>query len=101
LSRAVIADGLLDVFHRAGFQRPDIAVLSDEFLESVRAIQQRNPAIETLRYGVLPRLVVVEVWEPVKIPKSKPRQPRCQIPASPTLLHPVESRIFHQAEKGG
>jgi type I restriction enzyme R subunit len=49
LSRAVIADGLLDVFHRAGFQQPDIAVLSDEFLEEVRGMQQRNLAIETLR----------------------------------------------------
>jgi type I restriction enzyme R subunit len=49
LSRAVIADGLLDVFQRAGFQQPDIAVLSDEFLEEVRGMQQRNLAIETLR----------------------------------------------------
>ncbi len=49
LSRAVIADGLLDVFQRAGFQRPDIAVLSDDFLEEVRGMQQRNLAIETLR----------------------------------------------------
>lgn len=49
LSRAVIADGLLDVFRRAGFQQPDIAVLSDEFLEEVRGMQQRNLAIETLR----------------------------------------------------
>ncbi len=49
LSRGVIADGLLDVFHRAGFEQPDIAVLSDEFLEEVRGMQQRNLAIETLR----------------------------------------------------
>jgi type I restriction enzyme R subunit len=49
LSRAVIADGLFDVFHHAGFQQPDIAVLSDEFLEEVQGMQQRNLAIETLR----------------------------------------------------
>lgn len=49
LSRAVIADGLLDVFQRAGFQQPDIAVLSDEFLDEVRGMQQRNLAVETLR----------------------------------------------------
>jgi len=49
LSRAVFADGLLDVFQRAGFQQPDIAILSDEFLDEVRGMQQRNLAIETLR----------------------------------------------------
>jgi type I restriction enzyme, R subunit len=49
LSRAVVADGLLDVFKEAGFQQPDIAVLSDEFLEEVRSMEQKNLAIEALR----------------------------------------------------
>jgi len=49
LSRAVIADGILDVFQRAGFQQPDMAVLSDEFLKEIGSMQQRNLAIEALR----------------------------------------------------
>jgi len=49
LSKAVVADGLLDVFKEAGFQQPDIAVLSDEFLEEVRSMEQENLAIEALR----------------------------------------------------
>lgn len=49
LSRAAIADGLLDVFREAGFEQPNIAVLSDEFLDEVRSMEQKNLAIEALR----------------------------------------------------
>lgn len=49
LSRAVIADGMLDVFQKAGFEQPNIAVLSDEFLDEVRSTEQPNLAIEALR----------------------------------------------------
>jgi len=49
LSRAVVADGMLDVFKKAGFDQPNIAVLSDEFLDEVRSMEQSNLAIEALR----------------------------------------------------
>ena len=49
LSKAVIADGLLDVFKQAGFEQPNVAVLSDEFLEEIRSMDQKNLAIEALR----------------------------------------------------
>ena len=49
LSRAVVADGLLDVFREAGFEQPNISVLSDEFLDEVRSMEQKNLAIEALR----------------------------------------------------
>jgi type I restriction enzyme R subunit len=49
LSRAVMADGILDVFQAAGLDRPDLSVLSDEFLAEVGQTKQKNLAIETLR----------------------------------------------------
>ncbi len=49
LSRAVMADGILDVFKSAGLERPDISILSEEFLAEVRQTKEKNLAIETLR----------------------------------------------------
>jgi type I restriction enzyme R subunit len=49
LSRAVMADGILDVFAAAGLEQPDIAVLSPEFLAEVGRTDQKNLAVETLR----------------------------------------------------
>lgn len=49
VSRAVVADGILDVFKAAGLERADISLLSDEFLAEVREMKQKNLAIEALR----------------------------------------------------
>lgn len=49
VSRAVLADGILDVFKAAGLERADISLLSDEFLADVQGIDQKNLAIEALR----------------------------------------------------
>jgi type I restriction enzyme, R subunit len=49
VSRAVVADGeVIDVFTAAGVKRPDISILSDEFLSEVRGIKQKNVAAELL-----------------------------------------------------
>jgi type I restriction enzyme R subunit len=49
LSRAVMADGILDVFQAAGLDRPDLSILSEEFLAEVGQTKQKHLAIETLR----------------------------------------------------
>jgi len=49
VSRAVVADGVVDIFAAAGLKKPDISILSDEFLDEVRDMPQRNLAIELLR----------------------------------------------------
>lgn len=49
VSRAVVSDGIIDIFAAAGLDRPDISILSDEFLEEVRHLPQKNLAVETLR----------------------------------------------------
>ena len=49
VSRAVASDEVIDIFSVAGLGRPDISILSDEFLEEVRRLPQKNLAIEALR----------------------------------------------------
>ena len=48
LDNAVVAEGVVDVFALCGLDKPDIALLSDEFLEDVRKLPYRNFAIELL-----------------------------------------------------
>jgi type I restriction enzyme, R subunit len=45
---AVAPDGVVDVFLAAGLKRPDLSILSDKFLDDVRALPQRNLAVELL-----------------------------------------------------
>ena len=49
VSRAVASDEVIDIFAAAGLKKPDISVLSDEFLAEVRGMPQRNLAVEMLR----------------------------------------------------
>ncbi len=49
ISRAVASEGVLDIFAAAGLDRPDISVLSDEFLAEVQGMPQRNLAVELLQ----------------------------------------------------
>lgn len=48
LDNAVVATGVEDVFALAGLDKPNIGLLSDEFLEEVREMPQRNLAVELL-----------------------------------------------------
>ncbi len=49
ISRAVASEGVLDVFAAAGLDKPDISILSEEFLAEVRDMPHRNLAVELLR----------------------------------------------------
>ena len=49
ISRAVAPEGVMDIFAAAGLEKPDISILSDEFLAEVRDIPQRNLAVELLQ----------------------------------------------------
>lgn len=49
ISRAVSGHEVVDIFAAAGLDKPDISVLSDEFLAEVRGLPQKNLAVETLR----------------------------------------------------
>jgi type I restriction enzyme, R subunit len=49
VSRAVASEGVVDIFAAAGLKKPDISILSDQFLAEVRGMPQRNLAVELLR----------------------------------------------------
>jgi type I restriction enzyme R subunit len=49
ISRAVAPEGVVDIFAAAGLAKPDISVLSDEFLAEVQGMPQRNLAVELLQ----------------------------------------------------
>jgi type I restriction enzyme R subunit len=49
VSRAVVSDEVVDIFGAAGLKKPDISILSDEFLAEVRGMPRRNLAVELLQ----------------------------------------------------
>ncbi len=49
LSDAVVADEVVDIFDAAGIKKPDISILSDEFLAEVKGMQHKNVALELLK----------------------------------------------------
>jgi len=49
IARAVAPEGVIDIFAAAGLAKPDISILSEEFLAEVRGMPQRNLAVELLR----------------------------------------------------
>ena len=49
VSKAVSSTEVVDIFEAAGMDKPDISILSDEFLEEVKALPQKNLALELLK----------------------------------------------------
>ena len=49
ISRAVASEGVLDIFAAGGLDKPDISVISNEFLAEVQGMPQRNLAVEFLQ----------------------------------------------------
>ena len=49
VSRAVASEEVIDILAAAGLKKPDISILSDDFLQEVRQLPHRNLAVELLR----------------------------------------------------
>ena len=49
VSRSVASEGVVDIFAAAGLEKPDISILSEEFLAEVQGMKRRNLAVELLR----------------------------------------------------
>ena len=48
VSRAVVSEGVVDIFAAAGLEKPDVSILSDEFLLEVRDLPHKNVAVALL-----------------------------------------------------
>ena len=49
VDKAVVSDGVIDVFDAAGIKKPDISILSDEFLAEIQSMERKNLAVELLK----------------------------------------------------
>ncbi|CAN5249798.1 type I restriction endonuclease subunit R [soil metagenome] len=49
VDKAIVSNEVVDIFDAAGIKRPDISILSDEFLEEIRGMKHRNLALELLK----------------------------------------------------
>ncbi|RZP59061.1 type I restriction endonuclease subunit R [Vibrio vulnificus] len=48
LNNAIVADGVDDIFKTVGLDKPNIGLLSEEFLEDVKNMKEKNLAVELL-----------------------------------------------------
>lgn len=48
IDNAIVADGIADVFDMVGLDKPNIGLLSDEFMEDIKNLPQKNLAMELL-----------------------------------------------------
>ena len=49
IDQALVSDQVIDVFDAAGIKKPDISVLSEEFLLEVKNMEHKNIALEVLK----------------------------------------------------
>ncbi len=49
INDAIISEDVIDVFDAAGIRKPDIAILSDEFLAEIQSMERKNLALELLK----------------------------------------------------
>ncbi len=49
VDKAIAPAGVVDIFEAAGIDKPDISILSDEFLAEIRGMERKNLAVEALR----------------------------------------------------
>lgn len=49
LQRSIISEEVIDVFDVMGIEKPDISILSEEFLEEIKNIKYKNLAVEMLK----------------------------------------------------
>ena len=49
IDQALVSDKVIDIFDAAGLKKPDISILSDEFLLEIKGMEHKNVALEVLR----------------------------------------------------
>ena len=49
IDKALVTDKVIDIFDAAGLKKPDISILSEEFLSEVQNMEHKNIAVEVLK----------------------------------------------------
>lgn len=69
ISKSIISEEVVDVYETLGLENPDISILSDQFLEDVRALPQKNLAVELLNRLLQGKVKAVQKTNLVKARK--------------------------------
>ena len=48
IDQALVSEQVIDIFDAAGSKKPDISILSEEFLLEIQGMEHKNIALETL-----------------------------------------------------
>ena len=49
IDQAVVSEKVIDIFDAAGIKKPDISILSDEFMDEIKGMEHKNLALELLK----------------------------------------------------
>jgi type I restriction enzyme R subunit len=49
IDKALVSEKVIDIFDAAGIKKPDISILSEEFLMELKGMEQKNIALEVLK----------------------------------------------------
>ncbi|MBW8333988.1 MAG: type I restriction endonuclease subunit R [Prolixibacteraceae bacterium] len=49
IDKALVSDQVIDIFDAAGIKKPDISILSEEFLQELKGMEHKNVALEVLK----------------------------------------------------
>lgn len=49
IDKAIVSDKVVDIFDAAGIKKPDISILSEEFLNEIKGLKHKNLALELLK----------------------------------------------------
>ncbi|NCO97862.1 type I restriction endonuclease subunit R, partial [bacterium] len=49
VDKALASEGVIDIFSAAGIKKPDVSILSEEFLAEVRGMDRKNLALELMK----------------------------------------------------
>ena len=69
LERSIISEDVIDVFDAMGIKRPEISILSEEFLKEVQEMKQKTLAVEMLKKLLEGNIKTMEKRNHVKLEK--------------------------------
>jgi type I restriction enzyme, R subunit len=49
IDKAIVSDKIVDIFDAAGIKKPDISILSDDFMEEIKNMKHKSVALELLK----------------------------------------------------
>ena len=90
IDKAIVSDGVIDIFDAAGIKKPDISILSEEFLQEVRNVEHKNIAVEVLK-----KLINDEIKGKLKTNFVKRRS---LLDSLDTLIKKYNNRVLTAAE---